>query len=801
MATTIRIKKSENAAASTKGGDVLFSDLFGGTQEAAALAQGEIAVYRRRLNPVRYDFFTPGIEAITGYAPGMFTPELWDSLVERVKFIGELDGLSVDEARRRYHAGEVNKWHAECLIRHRNGELRWILDLGVPLRDGGGAVIGSFGFLQDITEQKTSGFSHTQRIDPRFRTLTQLLPAIVWTTDARLRFTSSEGAGLQFLKLRPGQVVGQSLAEFLRADDEKHPTLVAHRNALLGQAVDHELELGGRHYLAHLEPIRNELGIVTGVLGLASDITTTRDAENRLLALESYERALLQAIPDVIAVFDEKGMVLDYKPTASLEKRFPPSMVIGRNLRDLGIGDADREALLAAAMRAIDTTEVQLLEYKIDVDGEVTVWDARVAPLDSVRVILVSRDVSERKRADEQRRRIEVQMRDAQQLESLGVLAGGIAHDFNNLLLGIIGNAEIAMHDLADGHPAADAISELRRAATRAAELTHLMLAYAGRGKFQTSVLDLNVVACEVAQLVQAAISKKVVLHFELARDLPVIRADTAQLRQVIMNLIVNGAEAIGDAEGEIYIRTSVVEVDEAGAAMALPAGEISAGSYVALEVRDNGCGMDDARQRRIFEPFFTTKFTGRGLGLAAVLGILRSHHGGIRVQSEPDLGSKFTVYLPAAVVSVSEEPVAATPREPAPKLPPEQKHILVVDDENVVRRVIKRQLERAGHLVLLAQDGREAVQIVEEQPDLIDVMLLDLTMPAMGGEDVLRHLRGKGFKLPIVLMSGYDESEAAAARHKNDIHSFLRKPFTGESLLGSINAALESAAAGKAPP
>ncbi len=517
--------------------------------------------------------------------------------------------------------------------------------------------------------------------------------------------------------------------------------------------------------------------------------------DGSLLSTKAYERALLQTIPDLIVVLDADGNYIDFKPEISVMARFPPERVIGRNIRDYGFDDEGLAILGAAIRAALATGQMQQFEYKFDLDGTPTWWEGRMTRLDEKRVVGVARNITECKRVEAERQRMEEQMRAAQQLESLGVLAGGIAHDFNNLLVGIVGNAELALHEFPDDHPAFKLIKDLQGSAVRASELTNLMLAYAGRGKFQVSALDLGDLAREVTVLVQAAISKKISLQFEMHPSLRPVRGDATQLRQVIMNLVVNGAESIGDSAGHIRSSSGICRLDAAAAMNVLPAGEVAAGSYVYLEVTDTGGGMDETTQHRIFEPFFSTKFAGRGLGLAAVLGILRSHRGGVAVRSTPGIGSTFTIYLPPHKPETWDAvPPAAAPALIAPTTP---RCVLIVDDEAVVRRVVERQLARAGYHTICAADGRDAVQMVSSRPDSVDVVLLDLTMPGLGGEEVLLYFRSIGFKKPVILMSGYDEAEAASISRKLGVHSFLRKPFFGETLVNAIAAATEGKLAG----
>ena len=350
----------------------------------------------------------------------------------------------------------------------------------------------------------------------------------------------------------------------------------------------------------------------------------------------------------------------------------------------------------------------------------------------------IARDITDRRRAEEQQRRLEEQLQQGQKLESLGVLAGGIAHDFNNLLVGILGNAELVLDGMPTDARERESIERIRRSANRAADLTKQMLAYSGKGRFVVEPLDLSARVREMSELLNTSMSKSVRLHKELAEDLPRIEADAAQMSQVIMNLITNASEAIGDGGGTVSLRTGVMEVDAGYLAGARVGADAPGGQYVYIEVCDSGCGMDEETAARIFEPFFTTKFTGRGLGLAAVLGIVRGHHGAIKVESSPGQGTAIRVMFPVTGRTVRAH--ASSPRtSPTPN---GAGTVLVVDDEEEVRSVARDILERDGFRVLLAEDGRVAQTVFREHAADIDVVLLDLTMPHAGGEATLDEIR-----------------------------------------------------------
>jgi PAS domain S-box-containing protein len=395
------------------------------------------------------------------------------------------------------------------------------------------------------------------------------------------------------------------------------------------------------------------------------------------------------------------------------------------------------------------------------------------------------RDLTERKRSEQKQRELEVQMQQAQKLESLGILAGGIAHDFNNLLTAILGHANLALMDLAPESPVRDSLREIDKASGRAAELCRQMLAYAGKGRFVVEPINLSRLIEELAHLLRVSISKKVLLRCHLAEGLPAIEADPAQLRQVAMNLVINAAEAIGATEGIIAISTGVRQCDKEYLRGNHLIEELAPGQYVFLEVADTGCGMDAETRRRIFDPFFTTKFAGRGLGLAAVLGIVRSHQGMLKVESEPGRGTTFRVLFPAVARSV----VSAESGENPPWRGTGT--VLLVDDEESVRNVAGRMLERCGFKVIRAGDGREAVERFRTQAAEIVCVLLDLAMPRMDGEETFRELRRIKPDVRVVLATGYSDQEIAERFCSAGLAGFIEKPYRVEALSAKLRAVL----------
>jgi len=396
-------------------------------------------------------------------------------------------------------------------------------------------------------------------------------------------------------------------------------------------------------------------------------------------------------------------------------------------------------------------------------------------------------DITARKQAEAEKADLNRKLQDTQKLESLGVLAGGIAHDFNNLLTGVMGNASLARLDLPAGLPALANLEQIEAAALRAAELCKQMLAYAGKGRFVIQNLELNQVITDTTQLLQISISKNCVLRFNLAAQLPPVSADATQLRQVIMNLVINASEAINERSGVIALSTGVVRVDRRYLATTRFTPDLPEADYVFLEVSDNGAGMDEQTQAQIFDPFFTTKFTGRGLGLAAVLGIVRGHGGAIKVYSERGRGTTFKVLFPIAEgraepVPVADDPLAAWRGAGT---------VLVVDDEETVRAVAARLLESLGFATVTADDGRSALERYRAEPERYTLVLLDLTMPHLDGEETFRQLRLLRSDVKVVLMSGFNQQEAINRFTGKGLAGFVQKPFERVSLARELRRVL----------
>jgi PAS domain S-box-containing protein len=579
------------------------------------------------------------------------------------------------------------------------------------------------------------------------------------------------------------------------ADEEAYRTLS--RRVRFGEAqAEHEGRIrtkDGRLRLVSwkVTAARDPLGRTGYLVATGVDVTEQRLAEEARLESELRFRQLAENVDEVFWMTDrENTQYLYLSPVFEKVwgRSYEPYLADHALFRDT-IHPDDRAAATAAFDRSAETPFD--VEYRIlRPDGsERWIHDRSFLVRDEagnvIRTAGIATDVTERRRENDDRRALEAQMRAAQKLESLGVLAGGIAHDFNNLLLGILGNAGLALAELPDDSPARQTVAQIELAGLRAAELTNQMLAYAGKSRFVVGPLDLSLLVEEMAHLLAATVPATATLRYELAEDLPVVEADRNQLRQVVMNLVANAADALADERGVITVRTGVVDAD-ASYLLATVAGDgLRPGRYAYLDVSDTGSGMDEDIRSRIFEPFFTTKFTGRGLGLAGTLGIVRGHGGAIRVDSGPGAGTTVRVLLAAATVGVERRPgldvtddaVAGT--------------VLVVDDEEAVRAVARAVLERAGFTVLTAEDGASGIELYRERSTDVDVVLLDLTMPVMGGEAVLTALRDVRPDARVVLSSGYSEEDTRNRIGGGQDTGFIQKPYGPAQLVEKLRETL----------
>jgi two-component system cell cycle sensor histidine kinase/response regulator CckA len=523
--------------------------------------------------------------------------------------------------------------------------------------------------------------------------------------------------------------------------------------------------------------------------GYVLDITSLKEAELRLRTSEERFRGVFEHATVGIFQTAPDGRLLTANPAFARLLGYASAaqmlMEVQDVRRQLYVHPESRDALVARAL-AGEVLVRSPSEYRRR-DGSIMVGELTLAAVRDDRGQLVClqgfiEDVTERRRMEEERRNLEQQVLRAQKLESLGVLAGGVAHDFNNLLTGILGNASFAREQLPPDNSLVPLLQQIEQAALSATDLTRQMLAYSGKGRFVVEPVDISAIVAGLDHLIRAAVPRTATLDLALAPELPYIEADAAQLRQVVMNLVTNAAEALVAQAGAVRVATGHGHGPDLVPPAATIDGAVPAGPAVFLEVTDTGCGMDAATRGRVFEPYFSTKFVGRGLGLPAVQGIVRGHRGAIALVTDPTHGTRVRVLLPTIAVP--------QPAEPAPPPPPARTAtVLVVDDEEGVRSIARLALERHGFQVLDAADGRTALDVFAAHANAIDVVLLDVAMPELSGDEVCRELRRRRPDLRVILSSGYNDGRA---QHAGDgATAFLQKPYRVGTLIDTVRGVL----------
>ena len=553
--------------------------------------------------------------------------------------------------------------------------------------------------------------------------------------------------------------------------------------------------------------LRDKNNTLRGLAKIVRDDSGLKQSEELLQYQLNLADAIANNAAEALFLIDSEGRTTFANPSARQMFGWTHEELVGQSLHEKlhcrrpdGSPNTGDECPHMQVLVTGETLRGQD-NFFIHKDGRVLPVTCSIAPIrgeSSVDgAVLVVRDVSEQRQAEEAIREKDEAFRQAQKLESIGVLAGGIAHDFNNLLHVVLGNADIALSSLATKSPAREPIEEVVRATLRAADLTRQLLAYSGKGAFIVRNLDLSTEVREMATLLRTGISKQATLAWELSPTLPAVSADPTQIRQIVMNLITNASDALGDTGGTITLRTGVTRLedleDQHFGVRLEGEGPMDAGDpLVYLEIGDTGSGMTPDTLSRIFDPFFSTKFTGRGLGLAAVMGIVRSHHGLIRVRTAPGEGTAFRVLFPAVSGAARKIGKPTADRSDWQG----SGTILVVEDEQGVREVAERILQEIGFQTIGAEDGRRALEIMEEIGDSVTAVLLDLSMPRMGGAETFRRLRAIRPELPILMMSGYTEQVVAPQFSGSGpgVTGFLQKPFLAEDLIAVLRRFAESA-------
>ena len=601
------------------------------------------------------------------------------------------------------------------------------------------------------------------------------------------------------LGLPAEQILGKPLNEWLPHDLATHLEGNYRRCLEAAQPITYEesLDLGSgpRAFQTLLVPIRDPEGRFHRIVGISTDITDRQRSEAENQERERLFRLLFERSGDANLLIDGNRFVDCNQATVEILGAADKASVLGTHPSELsppfqpdGRPSKEKADEMIALAHRQESHHFEWTHRKLDgTDFPVEVLLTAIPWKGKQILHTIWRDRTEFRRAEGQRRNLEAQVQQTQKLESLGVLAGGIAHDFNNLLTAILGNLNLAQFRLSPESPAIPFLENAEKTVLKAADLTKQMLAYSGKGRFVVKLRDVNEVVQEMTHLLQVSISKKAILRLHLTPKLPPVEADGAQFQQVVMNLVTNASEALGDQGGVISISTGVVDMDAGYIASTFPAQTLAAGNYVTLEVNDTGQGMSAEVMARIFDPFFTTKHTGRGLGLSAMLGILRGHQAGLKIYSEVGQGSSFKVFFPAA-----HGDAAPTEVEHPCDQDDLKGTVLLVDDEPAVLNTICPALEALGLRVITAKDGLDAVERFELEPDAIDLVLMDLTMPRLDGSEAFQAMRRIRPDVRVILSSGYNEQETIQLFVGKGLAGFLQKPYTMEALRAALQKALK---------
>lgn len=534
------------------------------------------------------------------------------------------------------------------------------------------------------------------------------------------------------------------------------------------------------------------------VAGLVVSVKQRLDVQQALDRSEQRLRAMLDASKDVAFVTTDlaggNSKILDFSSGAEALFGYSRDEVVGKPVAELYANEESKSLdkiynAQETQQHPLSTKPTLVRKSGQEFPAMMTTYAIHNGQGEAHTALGLAVDMSDYRRTEEDQRRLLGQMQHAEKLEGLESLAGGVAHDFNNMLVGVLGNADLALMDLAPLSPARASVEQIKTAAIEASELTRQLLAYAGKGHFVIELVNLNNLVEGISQLLRASVSKKVILDYDFAEDLPPVEVDTSQIRQLLVSLATNASDAIKGESGRITISTSEITASDEELASTYLDDDLPGGDYVCLEVADTGPGMDEATVERIFDPFFTTKEMGRGIGLASVLGIVRGHKGAITVHSEIEKGSAFRVLLPASGKELrTEEQITGRHGHDSDEA---TETVLIVDDEETVRTVTSTMLSRHGYTVLTASDGMKGVDIFRENADQIDVVLLNMTMPELSGPEAYKMMKEIDSKVKVILCTGFGEQDSKKSFANHGLAGFIQKPFEMDALLGLLKEVL----------
>ncbi|TAJ08793.1 MAG: PAS domain S-box protein [Nitrospirae bacterium] len=714
---------------------------------------------------------------ITGYSAEELTQTTFQDITHP-------EDLERDLAHvRQMLAGEIRSYQMEKRYFHKGGHIVWIL-LSVSLvQDAQGQPVHFIGQIQDITGRKLAE-DRLRETQSRYRNIIEATFDAIAIHENGVILEANEAYAKMFGYTVP-EVIGKHVLDFVAPESR---TLVSEsvREALEAPYEAVKVRKDGTLLFCEVISRTYEYQGRKARLAAIRDITARKKAEAEAGRVQALLGSIVEHSPNMFFVKDAQDLrfVLFNKAGEELVG-YKREEMIGKNDYDFFPKDEadfftakDREVLASGRLLEIPEEPIQTrhkgLRYLRTL--KVPILDQEGRP----RYLLgLSEDITDRKHLEEQ-------LRQSQKMEAVGQLAGGVAHDFNNLLTGILGYCDLALERIGEQDPLRSDMGEIKKAGDRAAALTRQLLAFGRRQVLQPKVLDLNLVVADLERLLRRLIGEHIELGTRLAPALGQVKADPGQVQQVLMNVVLNARDAMPQG-GRLTIETANVQAGRIGPNRH---GSVQPGPYVMVEVADTGCGMDAGTLERIFEPFFTTKETGKGtgLGLSTVYGIVIQSGGCLEVQSEPRRGTKFTIYLPFV-----EEAAGDVQGIQAPEVTAGTGTVLLVEDEDIVRNMVRSVLDQNGYRVLEARGGNEAVRLAQQHEGTIHLLLTDVVMPLMSGPEVVRRLLPLRPDMKILFMSGYAGEDVLAHGLSGKGNVFLQKPFTPSVLLSKVRETLLS--------
>ena len=668
------------------------------------------------------------------------------------------------------------------------------------LFDEKGEINGYFGSQRDVTEKRKAEAA-ARESEETLRVIFESAADSIFIKGTDLKYIRVNRAMEELFGLPREKLLGKTDIEVF---DKTAGTEIREidKRVLAGEVIkyDSARSIGGKKFVfdSIKVPLKDSEGKIIGLCGYARDITDRKIMEEALRESEEKFRLVFENLGEGVTRVSLDETVELCNRAAEMIFGIEKGNLRGRNIKDF-VSDKDLKTIRSQTKRRKlgyrSSYEIELIQP----GGEIRNLNVSSSPCyDSENNVIgtysIFRDITEQRRAERDRKEFDLHLQQTQKLESLAVLAGGVAHDYNNLLQGIVGNAGLALMDLPHYSPVREYIEGIRKSADHAAALTSQMLAFAGRGVFEIKQADVSALVNQMDHLLRAVVSKKNILSFDLQEKIPLIDADITQIRQIVMNLVTNASEAIGENEGVIKISTGCRLCDHDFLRSIRSDTELPEGEYIYLQVSDTGPGMDADTVRRVFDPFFSTKFTGRGLGMAVVYGIMKRHNGAVNVEAKIGSGTRFTFYFPrstgSAEISQNDSVEKVTGKFSGTAL--------LVDDEEIVRSTSKKILERIGFKVLSAIDGKMGVEIFRENADTIDLVILDYKMPQMNGEEAFQAIKEIRKDVKVILSSGYNEQDAMNNFGEMGIAGFIQKPYGYKTLFETIGRLLGKNNAGE---